>query len=85
MKNNYATHVPAVVVHVMPSVIPQVMLCVVIHVVPYVVPYVMYLLCHKLCHVTHVLCYMLKVHKIEIFFGSEFEFCTISLLVLLKY
>jgi hypothetical protein len=25
-----------------------------------------------------------KVHKIEKFFGSEFEFCTISLLVLLK-
>jgi hypothetical protein len=28
---------------------------------------------------------ILKVHKIEIFFGSEFEYCTISLLVLLKY
>jgi hypothetical protein len=27
----------------------------------------------------------LKVHKIENFFGSNFEFCTISLLVLLKY
>ncbi len=27
----------------------------------------------------------LKVHKIENFFGSEFEFCTISLLVVLKY
>ncbi len=27
----------------------------------------------------------LKVHKIENFFGSECEFCTISLLVLLKY
>ncbi len=27
----------------------------------------------------------LKVHKIEIFFGSEFEFYTISLLVMLKY
>jgi hypothetical protein len=26
----------------------------------------------------------LKVHKIENFFSSEFEFCTISLLVLLK-
>jgi len=25
-----------------------------------------------------------RVHKIEIFFGSEFEFCTILLLVLLK-
>ncbi len=28
---------------------------------------------------------MLKVHKIENFFGSEFEFYTISLLVMLKY
>ncbi len=27
----------------------------------------------------------LKVHKIENFFGSDFEICTISLLVLLKY
>jgi hypothetical protein len=27
----------------------------------------------------------LKVHKIEKFFGSEFEFYTISLLVMLKY
>ena len=27
----------------------------------------------------------LKVHKIENFFGSEFEFCTISVLVLLEY
>ncbi len=27
----------------------------------------------------------LKVQKIENFFGSDFEFCTISLLVLLKY
>ncbi len=27
----------------------------------------------------------LKVHKIKNFFGSDFEFCTISLLVLLKY
>ncbi len=27
----------------------------------------------------------LKVHKIENFFGYEFEFCTISLLVMLKY
>ncbi len=26
---------------------------------------------------------LLKVHKIENFFGSDFEFCTISLLVLL--
>jgi hypothetical protein len=31
------------------------------------------------------LTFLLKVHKIENFFGSEFEFCTISLLVLLKY
>ncbi len=29
--------------------------------------------------------YTLKVHKIENFFGSEFEFYTISLLVMLKY
>jgi hypothetical protein len=28
---------------------------------------------------------MLKVHKIENFFGSDFEFCSISSLVLLKY
>ncbi len=28
---------------------------------------------------------ILKVHKIENFFGSEFEFCVISLLVMLKY
>ncbi len=28
---------------------------------------------------------MLKVHKNEIFFGSDFEFCTIPLLVVLKY
>jgi hypothetical protein len=27
----------------------------------------------------------LKVHKIENFFGSKFEFYTISLLVILKY
>ncbi len=27
----------------------------------------------------------LKVHKIENFFGSEFEFYTISLLVMLKF
>ncbi len=26
-----------------------------------------------------------KVHKIENFFGSDFEFCVISLLVMLKY
>ncbi len=29
--------------------------------------------------------FILKVHKIENFFGSEFEFYTISLLVMLKY
>jgi hypothetical protein len=28
---------------------------------------------------------LLKVHKVENYFSSEFEFCTISLLVLLKY
>ncbi len=27
----------------------------------------------------------LKAHKIENFFGSDFEFCIISLLVMLKY
>ncbi len=27
----------------------------------------------------------LKVHKIEIFFGSDFEICIISLLVMSKY
>ncbi len=27
----------------------------------------------------------LKVYKIENFFGSDFEFCVISLLVMLKY
>ncbi len=27
----------------------------------------------------------LKVHKIENFFGSDFEFCVIPLLVMLKY
>jgi hypothetical protein len=35
------------------------------------------MMCLKVCQ--------LKVHKIENFFGSNFEFCTISLLVLLKY
>ncbi len=34
---------------------------------------------------THMLSLILKVHKIENFFGSEFEFYTISLLVMLKY
>ena len=28
---------------------------------------------------------VLKVHKNENFFGSDFEFCTISLLLMLKY
>ncbi len=28
---------------------------------------------------------LLKVHKIENFFGFDFEFCVISLLVMLKY
>jgi hypothetical protein len=27
----------------------------------------------------------LKVHKIEHFFGSDFDFCVISFLVMLKY
>ncbi len=27
----------------------------------------------------------LKVHKMENYFGSDFEFCTVLLLVLLKY
>jgi hypothetical protein len=30
-------------------------------------------------------CPSLKVHKIENFFGSDFEFSVISLLVMLKY
>ncbi len=33
----------------------------------------------------HEILAALKVHKIENFFGSEFEFFTISLLLLLKY
>ncbi len=33
----------------------------------------------------YMLVVWLKVHKIENFFGSEFEFYTISLLVMLKY
>jgi hypothetical protein len=32
-----------------------------------------------------VLEFTLKVHKIENFFGSDFKFCVISLLVMLKY
>ncbi len=31
------------------------------------------------------ICMRLKVHKIENFFGSDFEFFTIALLVLFKY
>jgi hypothetical protein len=27
----------------------------------------------------------LKVHKIDNFFGFDFEFCTVSLLVMVKY
>jgi hypothetical protein len=30
------------------------------------------------------ICMVLKVHKIENFFGSDFEFCVISLFVMLK-
>jgi hypothetical protein len=33
----------------------------------------------------HLLPMSLKVHKIENFFGSEFEFYTIAMLVMLKY
>ncbi len=36
-------------------------------------------------HVYPTLISGLKVHKNENFFGSDFEFCTISLLVMLKY
>ncbi len=41
----------------------------------------------KICAILFVPCStnLLKVHKIENFFGSEFEFYTISLLVMLKY
>jgi hypothetical protein len=45
--------------------------------------------CNSLCIANNeplpVLAESLKVHKIENFFGSEFEFYTISLLVMLKY
>ncbi len=34
---------------------------------------------------THVCKIGLKVHKIEIFFGFDFEICIISLLVMSKY
>jgi hypothetical protein len=36
-------------------------------------------------HIFTTCCYNLKVHKSENLFGSDFEFCTISLLVMLKY
>ncbi len=39
--------------------------------------------CTVLTFQTYV--FWLKVHKIENFFGSDFEFCTISLLVMFKY
>jgi hypothetical protein len=42
------------------------------------------LLYRKLIH-RIILNSYLKVHKIENLFGSEFEFCTISLLVVPKY
>jgi hypothetical protein len=35
--------------------------------------------------ITTLLHASLKVHKIENFFGSNFEFCVISLLVMIKY
>ncbi len=34
---------------------------------------------------SHQIMMALKVHKNENFFGSDFEFCTISLLVMFKY
>jgi hypothetical protein len=37
------------------------------------------------CVATHLQKGLLKLHKIENFFGSDFEFCVISLLVMLKY
>jgi hypothetical protein len=37
------------------------------------------------CFTFHKFGLSLKVHKIENFFGSDFEFCTISLLVMFKY
>jgi hypothetical protein len=36
-------------------------------------------------HIFTTHCYNLKVHKSEHLFGSSFEFCTFSLLVMLKY
>ncbi len=36
-------------------------------------------------YIRRILYIRLKVHKIENFFGSDFEFCVISLLVMLKY
>ena len=40
---------------------------------------------HQLASSRACICKRLKVHKIENFFGSDFEFCTISLLVMFKY
>ncbi len=36
-------------------------------------------------NITGILATYLKVHKIEIFFGFDFEICIISLLVMSKY
>ncbi len=40
---------------------------------------------HALNIIKNVLSMRLKVYKNDNFFGSDFEFCTISLLVMLKY
>ncbi len=37
------------------------------------------------CNSVYSVVATLKVHKIENFLGSDFEFCVISLLVMLKY
>jgi hypothetical protein len=39
----------------------------------------------KTTHFFKIKPYYLKVHKIENFFGFNFDICTISLLVMLKY
>ncbi len=44
--------------------------------------YIQYTVANEKCD-SHVC--LLKVHKIENFFGSDLEFCIISLLVMLKY
>ncbi len=42
--------------------------------------------CECSIHKLHIIVYpLLKVHKIEIFFGFDFEICNISLLVMSKY